>query len=171
MKITQSAKTYAKALAQIKSDNNIIKNDLKEVTETFCKDLYDVFNNPTVSSEIKLDILKETFQNKINPELFEFLTILSQKNRIKQLGEIYEAYLQEINIKNNILDAQITSSIELNDRYKQIIIDKLQQKTQKNIQPHWFVSEEIIGGIIIKIGDLVIDTSLKNKLDKLRKQL
>ena len=171
MNISQTAKVYAKALSQIKADSYLIKKDFKEVTESFTGELYKVFDNPSISSEIKQDILKESFKGKISPELYEFLKMLAEKNRIKQLKEIYEAYVQETNIKNNTQEAEITSAIELDNIYKQTIIKKLEEKTNQTIQPHWLISEEIIGGIVIRIGDLVIDTSLKNKIEKLRKQL
>ena len=171
IKISQTANIYAEALSKIDADKNIIKNDFYQVISTITFELMTVFNNPTIPTDKKLEILKEVFENKINQKLYDFLKILVEKNRISLINEIYESYTQTINSENNIQTVEVTSAIELDNSYKDKIINKLKEKTKKEIQAEWITDKSIIAGLIIKIGDTVIDSSLKNKIDKLKKQL
>ena len=72
---------------------------------------------------------------------------------------------------NNIVKPQIISAVELNEEQKNRIINKLQTKLSKIIQPEYEIKPDIIGGLIIEIDDRTIDCSLKTKFDNMKKQL
>ena len=72
---------------------------------------------------------------------------------------------------NNIQPVTVTSAIALTDEQKKGIAVKLEEKLKKQVQPRWNVDNGIIAGLIIKINDDVIDTSLKHKIDKISKDL
>ena len=81
------------------------------------------------------------------------------------------AYKEDLDKINNIQRVEVVSAIELDDNSKQKIIDKLQHRLQKNVIAQWQTDEEIIGGLVVKINDDVIDSSLKNKLENLSKNI
>ena len=164
LRISQTANIYAEALTQLKED---IKSDFNNIIETFTNELYETLDNPTLPLSTKNLIIDEIFSNKINQKLVEFLKMLTKKNRIKLISEIYEAYIQKTNSIENIQIVNITSAVNLRDEQKKQIIKKLQENIGKIISPNWSVSEDIIAGLVIKINDTIIDTSLKNKIDKL----
>jgi len=171
MEVNQTAKIYAQSLFELNLDKNFVKSELKNVLETFTDELYDFFSNPTIDENVKFEILNDIFQNKVSEEILTFLKLLAEKGRILELSQIYESYIERLNNFENILDVEVVSAIDLDDDLKQKILSKLSEKLHKTIEPKWIVSEDIIAGLVIKIGDEIIDTSLKNKLYNLRKYI
>lgn len=171
MKISTSAETYADSL--IKADENFeqILNDLNEIKEIISQsdEFNNVMENPSIQNEIKFEIIDEIFKNKINDKLVNFLKILVEKNRFNEFNQIIQAYSNKTDNINNIKRVEVISAIDLTEDQKSRINEKLHTKLQKNIVAKWTTNENIIGGLIIKYDDNVIDNSLKNKLEKLSK--
>ena len=119
--------------------------------------------------QIKYEILDEIFKKELSEKVLNFIKILVEKNRFNEFEQIVQAYSDEVDQNNNIKRVEIVSAVELSDNQKQKAIEKLEARLQKTVKVGWTVDTSIIGGLIIKIDDDVIDTSLKNKLDKLSK--
>ena len=100
-----------------------------------------------------------------------FLKILIDKKRFQEFSQIRAAYINKLNKINNIQPVSVTSAVELTDEQKKNIIGKLEEKLKKQVQPLWNIDENIIAGLVVKINDDVIDTSLKNKINKISKEL
>jgi len=167
------ANNFAKALSDLNLEEKIILENLDQISKTInsSKDLQDFYANPTIESNIKLKVTEDIFKSKINDNVYEFLTVLVEKNKVNILNSIYEQVVSKLDKKNNIQYVQITSATDLNDEYKSKIIYALKTKLNKEIKPKWFVDTSIIAGLIVKIDDTVIDTSLKNKLENLSKNI
>jgi len=172
-----SAKNYSEALIKTVQDNVMsyedLSKDLSAIQEilTSSQDLTFTLENPAISDEVKCSIVDEVFKNEIHAELLNFLKVLIEKKRFAEFAQIkadYEARLDEI---NNVQSVEVVSAVELSEDYKNKILQKLGEKLQKNIRPIWQVDENIIAGLIYRINDNVIDTSIKSKLDKLNKNL
>lgn len=175
--ISLSAKNYAKALVEMVRDNVISFEDLSkdlatvsEILET-SQDLRLTLENPTVSEEVKSQIVEEVFKNEVHPQVVSFLKVLIDKNRFSEFSQIKADYEIKLDDVNKIQAVEITSAVELSEEYRERILQKLGEKLQKNIRPNWKVDENIIAGLIYRINDNVIDTSIKSKLDKLNKNL
>lgn len=173
--ISTSAKNYADSLIQIYKDgimscedilNNL--NIIKEIAKN-SSELVDVMNNPAISNKIKFEIIENVFSNQINEKLINFLKVLVDKKRFHELNQIIEAFSINVDEIHNIKRVEVISAIEVSEDRKQNLIEKLQNKLQKTIIANWNIDKNIIGGLIIKIGDNVIDNSLKNKLENLSK--
>ena len=169
--ISQTANIYADALMDLNIDKEVVRNDFKDIVDSLTPDFLDVFKNPCISTEKKLEILETAFKDKISNYMYDFLKILTEKNRFNIINEINEAFIQKYNIVNNLQSVVIISAIELDAKYKEKVISKLQDKLNKKIIPVWQISPDIIAGLVIKIGDNIIDTSLKNKINKLKKEM
>lgn len=168
-----SSKNYAGALAQIANENLIsyeeIKNDLNTVS-TIIKssaELKSVLENITISTEIKNSIIDDVFKNQVNEKIINFLKVITNKNKFNDFDEIKSEFENIYNDVKNIKLVQVTSAVELSDEQKARVINKLQAKLNKEIIADWKLNEDIIGGLIIKIDDNVINSSLKNRLEKL----
>lgn len=177
IQISLTAKNYADALVQVGRDNvlsydDVLKNieSVKEICES-SKDLTEVLINPAVSDDTKYSIIDEVFKKDINEKIIDFLKVLIEKKRFTEFSGIVEAYKNELDKINNIQRVSVTSAVTLNDDMKQRIIEKLQKRLQKNVTAEWLIDTEIIGGLVVKINDDVIDSSLKNKLENLSKNL
>ncbi len=177
IQISLTAKNYADALVKLGQDNVIsyddILNNLEIISEicTQSKDLTGVLENPAISDETKFSIIDEVFTKYVNEKIRDFLKILIEKKRFKELEGIVAAYQEELDKINNLQRVEVISAVELDDNSKQRIIEKLQKKLQKNVIAQWQTDEEIIGGLVVKINDDVIDSSLKNKLENLSKNI
>ncbi len=173
--ISTSAKNYADSLIQIYKDgimscedilNNL--NIIKEIAKN-SSEFVDVMNNPAISNKIKFEIIENVFSNQINDKLINFLKVLVDRKRFHELNQIIEAFSINVDEIHNIKRVEVISAIEVSEDRKQNLIEKLQNKLQKTIVANWNIDKNIIGGLIIKIGDNVIDNSLKNKLENLSK--
>lgn len=177
IQISLTAKNYADALVKLGQDNVISYDDILnnlEIISEICsksKDLTDVLENPAISDETKFSIIDEVFTKSVNEKIRDFLKILIEKKRFKELEGIVAAYQEELDKINNLQRVEVISAIELDDNSKQKIIEKLQNRLQKNVIAQWQTDEEIIGGLVVKINDDVIDSSLKNKLENLSKNI
>lgn len=171
--MTTSSKNYAGALAEIAADNVIsydgIKNDLNTVSAIIknSPDLKNVLENITIATEVKNSIIDEVFRNQVNDKIVNFLKILTNKNKFNDFEDIKSDFETIYNDVNNIKLVDVTSAVELSEEQKQRVVEKLQAKLNKKIIANWLQDEDIIGGLIIKIDDNVINSSLKNRLEKL----
>lgn len=175
--IPLSAKNYSEALIEIVNDNIMsyddINNDLSVVSDILqmSEDLKSVLENPAVSVETKNEIVEDVFKKDVHHEIVNFLKILIDKKRFNEFNQIKSDFANKLDEINNIQPVEITSAVELNEDYRNKILQKLAEKFRKNIRPVWLVNENIIAGLIYKINDDVIDASIKSKLDKLSKDL
>lgn len=169
--ISQASKIYANALVGLDIDKDAITSDLKEIVAVFEKseDLRAILSNSSVNLGKKKEIIAEIFGGKIDEKLVNFLYVLTEKNKINLLNEILVSFEQISAESSGVSVVQIISAVELNQDYKQRIIQKLEAKLNKKVEPVWDIEPEIIGGLIFKINDMVIDSSLKNKIENFSK--
>ncbi len=168
--ITYSAQNYTEALFETGKDFAGDLNTILEVIKTSA-DFMHIISNPAIDLNVKYSILDEIFKGKIDDKVLQFLKILTEKNRLGEFEEIRDSYLEKVNEANNIKRVEITSAIELNDDFKTRITNKLGEKLNKTVVPEWKINPEIISGLVFKIGDDIIDTSLKNKVESIGKNI
>ena len=172
------AKRWALALMELaQEDDNISKedilDDLREIAQTIdsSDELSNVINNPSVSTEEKQVVLCKLFQNSIMPIVYNFLFVLNLRKRVGIVSDIAIEFEKELNRIKNIAHINVVSAIELNDERKEDIKTKIAEKLNKDIVVEWGVDEDIIAGLIFKIDELVIDNSIKHKLEDLSKEI
>ena len=105
------------------------------------------------------------------PVVYNFLIALNLKKRVNIISQIAEEFSKELDDLNNIAHVLITSAIELDDGRKEDIKNKISQKINKNVVPDWKVDSSIIGGLIFDIDELIIDNSVRHKLEDLSKHI
>lgn len=177
IKITSISKIYADALYKFSQDGVLSLDDITadlEKVSLIClssSELTNTLNNPTVLTETKLQIIEEVFSNDLHSEMKNFLKILVQEKRFQEFDAIKASFQNILDDINNIKRIDIVSAVELTEEKRLAIVEKLQNKLQRNIVPSWIVDKNIIAGLVIKMGDDIIDVSLKNKLENLSKTL
>ncbi len=176
-KISTSAQNYADSLIKVGQDgvmsfDNILKdlNTIKEIISS-SQELGSVMENPAISGKTKDEILNNVFSNQINEKLINFLKVLLDKKRFNELDEIIDAYSVKVDEIHNIKRVEVISAVEVSNDRRKRLIEKLQNKLQKTVIANWQIDKDIIGGLVIKINDDVIDNSLKNKLENLSKNI
>ena len=168
------AKRWALALMELaQEDENISKkdilDDLREIAQTInsSEDLSNVINNPSISTEEKQIVLCKLFQNSIMPIVYNFLYALNLRKRVTIISEIAVEFEKELERINNITRVNVTSAIELNDERKNQIKEKISEKLSKDVIVDWGVDNDIIAGLIFNIDEIIIDNSIKHKLEDL----
>ena len=172
------AKRWALALMELaQEDENISKedilDDLKEISETIesSEELSNVINNPSISTEEKQVVLCKLFQNSIMPIVYNFIFALNLKKRVAIISELAVEFEKELEWIKNIAHVNVTSAIELNDERKEQIKVKIAEKLKKEVIVDWGVDSEIIAGLIFNIDEMIIDNSIKHKLEDLSKTI
>ena len=172
------AKRWALALMELaQEDENISKedilDDLLEISETLnaSEELANVINNPSISTEEKQIVLCKLFQNSIMPIVYNFIFALNLRKRVAIIADIAVEFEKELERIKNIAHVNVTSAIELNDDRKEDIKTKIAQKLNKDVIVDWGIDNDIIAGLIFKIDELVIDNSIKHKLEDLSREI
>ncbi len=175
MKNLKPAKRYADALMDLSSDVSRLQvcQDLEFVSGNILKndELKDFLFSPVVSRADKTDVLRQIFLGKISEPVLNFLFLLVENNRLNILDDVLFCLKQDIDKIQNVLRADILSAVELNSDEREAVISKLKIKTKMEILADFRVDETLLGGIVIKINDTVIDLSLKKRLKNLKEMI
>ena len=172
------AKRWALALMELaQEDENISKedilDDLKEIANTIesSAELSEVINNPSIPSEEKQIVLCKLFQNSIMPIVYNFLFALNLRKRVSIISEIAVEFSKELERIKNVAHVNVISAIELVDERKEQIKAKIAEKLNKDVIVEWGVDSDIIAGLIFNIDEMIIDNSIRHKLEDLSKEI
>jgi F-type H+-transporting ATPase subunit delta len=173
MQGTKIASRYAKALIDLALEQGIldqVRNDVKYVLEV-CKankSLAIFLKSPVIKTDKKISIIKEVFDGKLCKTMDAYLQLITNKNREKFLVEIAEEFLNQYKIKNNILTAVVTTANGIDDITRKQIIDIVKGKGNNEVVLQEKLDKNIIGGIIVRVGDKQVDASVVRKLNNLK---
>lgn len=125
-------------------------------------------DNPLYKMDLKLQIIDEIVEKiNLSQTMSNLLKILAENKKVRKLQEILEAFILIYNKNNNIAEVNVLSTIELSEIQKQNLLKKLKKMLNKNILINYQIDEKILGGLIIKYDDIIIDASVQNKIKKL----
>jgi len=164
---------YANSLLELAAEkNNLteIASDIKVVFDTFdaSRDLQRILKNPIVKIDKKNAIIEEIFGSRISSVSLNFLKFILKKNREELLFDITKRFLELYDEKLGIINATITSAVELTDIHKSDVKAKLEKFTNKKIRTEYSIRKDIIGGFLVKIGDTVLDATISHQLELLK---
>lgn len=169
---TETSERYALALYELASENSEIENIEKDVNGMLSlynssEDIRMFMQNPTKSIDLQIHMI-----NKIS-ELLEFtktfknfLSVLIVKRRIFFIGKIIKNFIKLITKKKGILEASLISSKELSKEEIKKISEELSKSIGSTVNFDYKVDKNLIGGLKVQLGSLMIDSSIKNKLKK-----
>jgi F-type H+-transporting ATPase subunit delta len=170
----RAAIRYAKAVLSLASDKNttdVVNNDMKLIANTIAesKDLSDMLQSPVVSSSIKKTVILDVFKdsNEITRNLID--TLITNK-RLPLLGEVALKYNILFDELTGTQIAQVTTAVPLTDDLKVKVLAKVKELTGKDVEVKSIVDESILGGFILRVGDIQYNASIANKLNKLKRE-
>lgn len=169
--------TYGEALFELAVENGREEELLGEV-EQLKEILHDnpglgtLLNHPKLLKEKKLQLLKEVFGSRVSKELLGLLNLLVMKDRYGDVDEILDFFISEVKKQRGIGIAHVTTAADLNEAKQKEIEEKLLATTDfEKMEMHYQVDEDLIGGMVIRIGDRVVDSSVRTKLLELQREL
>lgn len=172
----QLAKKYAAAMFELAQEENKLKlygEQLEEIRQLFKSQplLKAYMGNPQVQSAEKKELLNKVFGDDVDEIVRNFMLLLVDKHRITLIEEIVGKYQALSNEAQNIIIAHVTTAATMSEQQKNALTAKLEAITDKHIKLKTYVDKSIIGGIVVKMGDKLIDGSVTTKIKSLEKQL
>jgi F-type H+-transporting ATPase subunit delta len=169
------ARRYAEAVFQIGVENNAVdrwRDDLRTIAEYYGnKRLLFVLSEPKISAQRKEQVVRDLLADKVQPEALNLALLLVERELAPLGPAISQAFDQRFNDYKGIAVAQVTTAIPLDESLRTQIRQQLSQLTGKQIQLQERVSPDILGGAIARVGDTLIDGSLRRRFELLRQQI
>lgn len=174
MKGTRAAQRYAKAildLAKEQKASDAVYDDMEAISKTITAsdELMDVLASPVIKNQLKKNALREIFRD-VHPVTLGAFDILLENNRISILKSVAQKYLELYNEINQIQVATVTTAIPLDKRLEIKIQDKILELTGKGATIKNIVDPSIIGGFILRIGDLQYNASVAKSFNNLKRE-
>ena len=171
------SKVYGDALfeeAIEKQEMDALFEEVKSLKKIFGEnqDLAGLLDNPKISKEEKIGIVREVFNGRVSETLMSFLTVIVLKGRQKEITAICEYFISAVKEYKKIGVAHVTSAVELKEEQKSLLVEKLLGTTNyQEFELDYVIDPSLIGGLMIRIGDRVVDSSIKTQIYELRRSL
>ncbi|MHA9739695.1 ATP synthase F1 subunit delta [Robinsoniella peoriensis] len=121
--------------------------------------------HPKIDNDAKIKSMESVFKGRISDDCLGLLVIVVTKGRYKELPRIFDYFITRVKEYEKIGIAHVTSAVPLKDDWKKKIEAKLLETTDYvKMEMEFHVDESLIGGLIIRIGDRVVDSSIKSHL-------
>lgn len=171
------SKTYGEALVELAVEENKVDAFVEEISTLLDillenKEFGELMMHPKIVKEEKIKVVEEVFKGRIDDELLGFMVLVIEKDRYSEVTDILNYCLSEIKAMKGIGVVYVLTAIKLEQTQKDKIEKRLLETTgYKQLEMHYDVDESLIGGMKIRIGDRVVDSSVSTKLSELTKQL
>lgn len=171
------SKTYGEALFEVAMEEQKADIFLKEAQDILTTleqnpELDKLMKHPKISKQEKEKVFEAIFKNQISEEMLGFIKLVVNKERYNELPKIFRYLVDRIKEEKKIGVAYVTTAVELSEEQKQSVKTRLLQTTQyKEMEMNYSVDEALIGGMVIRIKDRVVDSSVRTKLEEMKKQL
>lgn len=174
MKGIRAAQRYAKAIIGMAEDQQLAEQvslDMKLISNTLenSSDLRVVLKSPIIKAELKENALKKIFK-EVNPITLGAFNLLLENKRIDILKAVADKYVFLYNQKISKSTATVTTAVPLTPGLEALVITKVKEITGNQVSLKNEIDKDIIGGFILRVGDLQYDASIKNKLNKLKRE-
>ncbi len=173
--MSRAAIRYAKAVLSLAQEQNVtsdIQKDMQDITATIdnSAELRMVLNSPLIKSDVKLASVKEIFKSAkpLTQELFQ--TLINNK-RILLLKDVAKQYQVLFDALNNVQIAKVTTAVPLDEAMTTLVKAKVKELTGSDAALENIVDDSIIGGFVLRVGDLQYNASIANRLTRLRREL
>jgi len=169
------AEVYSRSLfdvAKEQGDLDRIHDELGEFADAMHddRDLQVFFFSPYFSSQEKKDGLEKLIEGA-DENLMRFLELLAERHRMPVLFRIRRAFDDLWRVENKRLPVKVTSAIELDQDMVELIGKKIEEQTGQRIELSSNVDPDVLGGLVLQVGNMVLDASVRNRLEKLRKSV
>lgn len=171
------SKTYGDALFELALEENAVDSLAEEVQMVLNvleenEELMKLLHHPKIVKEEKIKIIQDIFKGRVSDNLTGFLEIIVDKDRYNEIPSIFRFFLDLVKEYKNIGVAYVTTAVELKDAQKEDLKKRLLETTKyETFEMHYQTDASLIGGMVIRIGDRVVDSSIKSKLEEMSRNL
>jgi F-type H+-transporting ATPase subunit delta len=129
-------------------------------------------NHPKIDKENKIQLIEDIFKGQVSGELVGLMRMIVEKDHYKELQSVFTYFIDRVKEYRNIGTAYVASAVELSAAQKAAVEKKLLATTKYvQFEMHYDVDAGLIGGMVIRIGDRVVDSSIRTKLYDLTREL
>jgi F-type H+-transporting ATPase subunit delta len=170
-----AARVYAEALFEVGRDKgrlDALREQLGQFADAVAaeRELQVFFFSPYFSSTEKRDGARRAISGA-EPELLNFLELLIEKQRMPEIFRIRQQLDELWKQENRRLDVTVTSAVELDPAVVARIGEEIERQTGEKVDLASRIDDEILGGIVLQVGNMVLDASIRSRLEKLRKSV
>jgi F-type H+-transporting ATPase subunit delta len=169
------AQVYARSLFEVAQEQGVL-DEVHEQLGQFADALHDTrelgvfFFSPYFSSQEKKDALKRMIEDA-EPTFTNFLEALVERHRMPAIFRIRADFDSLWDDEHQLLPVQVTSAIDLDEATVKSIGKRIGEQTGRTVELTSSVDPEILGGIVLRVGNFILDASIRNRLNQLRKQV
>ena len=169
------AEVYARSLFEVASEHDkldVVREQLGAFADALneTRELQVFFFSPYFSTQEKKDGLERAVSDA-DPVILNFLELLIEKHRMPVIFRARAEYDRLWEEENKLLPVEITSAVELDQIIVQQLGDRISEQTGRKVELSSRVEPDILGGIVVQVGNAVLDASIRNRLDQLRRQV
>jgi F-type H+-transporting ATPase subunit delta len=173
--VEEIAQVYARALFEVAKEHGLldaVRDDLTQFATALSdkRELAVFFFSPYFSTEEKKDGLKRVVIGA-EPVFMNFLEALIERGRMPAIFRIRDDYQQLWEDARHLLPVEVTSAIELDKATISSIGDRIGEQTKRTVELSSKVDPDILGGIVLRVGNVILDASIRSRLEQLRKQV
>ena len=170
------ARRYAQALyeeAEQAGTLERVDQDMQAVRESLeaSRELERLFRSPIVSREKKEAVVQKLFTGHVEALIVRFMRLLIEKQREALLPTVIRAYTDLRDERRGIVEARVRTALPLGEAEEAALRQALEARTGKRVRLRTEVDESLLGGVVVRIGDRVIDGSARHQLQQLRERL
>jgi len=169
------AQVYARALFEVAREQgklDLVREQIGQFADALDEsgDLRVFFFSPYFSTEEKKDGLRRTVEGA-DPAIVNFLEALLERHRMPVIFRIRDEYGRLWDAENRLLPVEVTSAVDLDDATVKSIGERIGEQTGQRVELTSKVDPSILGGIVLRVGNSILDASIKHRLDQLRKHV
>ncbi len=169
------AEVYARSLFEVAQEHDTLDRVHEELGEFVdalneSQDLRVFFFSPYFSSQEKKDGIAKIVEGA-DENFLRFLELLAERHRMPAIFRIRRGFDRMWREENKLLPVTVTSAVELDSELVEGIGQKIEEQTGQKVELSSKVDSDVLGGIVLQVGNMVLDASVRNRLDQLRKSV
>ncbi len=171
------ARVYAEALlnaAENKKAVDEVKDELRELVEVSFRrepQFAEFLASGAISKDTRAQVLRDVLQGRCSDLFFNMIMVLNEHDRLSLLRPLYHTYCQLVDQRRRRIPVQVTTAVPLTDEQTNRLLRFLHDTLGLEPILHTRLEPEILGGMMVRVGDWMFDGSVRNELETIRKQL
>lgn len=176
MRSTTIARNYAEALLELAKRARDLRGWgalIQSIADAMNRDqtLRAFLETPRIDAPTKNGVLRKALADRAPSTFVRFVESVVNHRRQMLIPEIAQEYMDLVDAAENRMHAKVTVAREVDDKTRQVIADRLSKVFNKTVVPHVTVDDRILGGLVVRVGDTVMDGSVRRRLGALRSRM